>query len=62
MTKPTNEEILNDFIELIWPMLDAGVDRSDIEDCFHNALDCYTPPPADSNAVDKQTPSAIDPA
>jgi hypothetical protein len=40
-----NEELLNDLIAVIWPTLDAGMSKSEIEDCFINALDNWTPPP-----------------
>jgi hypothetical protein len=38
-----NEDLVNDLIEVIWPALDGGKDKSDIMDAVHNVLDSWTP-------------------
>ena len=47
-TKATSAEdqladLTNSLIELLWPMLDNGLRRDEIECCIQNALDSWEP-------------------
>jgi hypothetical protein len=44
MDKERNEEITNELIAIIWPLLDAGVSKDEIQSIIHNVLDSWTPP------------------
>jgi hypothetical protein len=38
-----NEELLNDLIETIWPHLDAGMSKDEIQCAITNAIDAWEP-------------------
>lgn len=36
-----NDELINELIEVIWPFLDAGMSKGEIECAFTNAVDSW---------------------
>lgn len=38
-----NENLINDLIEILWPLLDGGTSKGEIENHFVNVLDSWTP-------------------
>ncbi len=38
-----NEEIINDLIAIIWPLLDEGMSKGEIRDAINNVFDSWTP-------------------
>ena len=38
-----NEELTNDLIAVIWPLLDEGASKGEIQDAVNNVLDSWTP-------------------
>ena len=44
MTADESENLVNDLISVVWPLLDSGVaDKSDINDAVCNVLDSWSP-------------------
>ena len=39
--KYMNDELINELIEVIWPFLDAGMSKGEIECAFTNAVDSW---------------------
>lgn len=40
-----NENLVNDLIEVVWPLLDSGMTKGEIENHFINVIDSWTPKP-----------------
>lgn len=37
------EELTNELIAAIWPVLDTGLSKDAVMSCVHNAIDSWTP-------------------